>query len=203
MTPPPGPSGSAGIAAWWRSIARIVAARLSAGSPRSSTSGRRGRRRGCRSRGGRGRGPRGGPAASPRRPGTRREPPQQRRRRAGADRLPDGRQRGLERRGRPAAGGRQDREVGRLVEDAQGEELAGQRLAALRRSLGVQGGDDAAGRRRRQRSIGGDVGVEVEPLEGLAEERDPVHPGECGTPRRRPRHARRQPAATASARRPR
>jgi hypothetical protein len=100
----------------------------------------------------------GGPAASPDARKRVREPPQQRRRRARADDRTAGSAASIAEAGRrraaagiasgPPRGGRSGRSSPGW-------------LAALRRPLGVQGGDDAAGRRRRQRSIGGDVSVEV------------------------------------------
>ncbi len=88
---------------------------------------------------------------------------------------PDARQRRRDRRIRTAPRGLHDREVGRLVEQAQGEELARQWLPPAGFALRVQPPDDRPGEGRRERP-GPDVGgVEAEPGKGVAAERDSLH----------------------------
>jgi hypothetical protein len=81
---------------------------------------------------------------------------QERRGRSGADLLAHGRQRRGDRHRRSPAGGLDDRQVRDLVEEAEGEELAGQGLALAGRAIRVQRGDDATGARGQQGTRGGD-----------------------------------------------
>ena len=104
-----------------------------------------------------------------------REGSQERRCAARAGFLPDRRERGADGGLRPAAGGLDDREMSDLVEQAEGEELAGERLTLARLALRVQRADDPAGRGRRQGTGRRHAVIDREPLQRRAEEGNPLH----------------------------
>ncbi len=95
--------------------------------------------------------------------------------RSGADRLADRRECVPDRDLRLPARGRDNRQVGRLVEQAECQELAGERLSGGRVALGVEAGDDRAGRGRLEGTLSDVVRAESEVLEGGGEEGDALH----------------------------